>query len=206
MYIKSLLKFSTIFLLNLIRNNVAKVLFVFLLIVSFNLAGTFPMRTVEKRIVDSLQVGNRYLYTAEKIVSNEITYELLQFDTRLSIQDNKIRFQESNELNVLFWVLFSVSGAILLVLSIIAWGGEDDASWNFKRSWEEAFSSVITCEFENGKFHYIAFDRLLDVRDNRIDRHATNFGIRGFRDLNMCPKFQTKVFKRENALNRLGIK
>jgi hypothetical protein len=68
---------------------------------------------------------------------------------------------------------------------------------------------LIYCEEEDGFFYYFALGRLISKRDTQISRYYKpnrELKINGFRDLFICPKYQTKKSKRETLLNKIGIK
>lgn len=207
------MKFTLLFLFNTIIINPAKIIFIALIMISYHYAGSFAPDKIEKTIIDSLTIGKqstydkRYLYFYSYIHDNTMKIESLQYDKPQKIVDGKISYLEYNGFNALFWILFGLSSVILLVLLIAGLTDGDDASWEFDRVWSRAFSLMITCELEDGRYHYMAFGRLLDVRDSQLDRNYRyhTFNISGFADLRMCPKFKTKSGKRDNLLTKLGI-
>ena len=200
MYIKSLLKFFFLFLFDVIRSNPVKVTFLVLCIIGYINAGTYPSYKSYYTVVDSLIVKeqgvNTHIYITSSVDENKIKYDLLTSNTPLKITNGKYEFMEYHGANIFFWALFGVMAFLLVLCLIVAGTGDDDVSWEIDRCWRDAFTILITCEEENGKFYYMCLGRLLAVRDEVASfRHSSVYyelNVQGFRDLHLYPKFQTK--------------
>jgi hypothetical protein len=199
------LKFSFVFLLELIKTNIIKTIFVVLSIVSFNYAETFPPSTDTYHVVAETKVENTYIYVCESISENKIKYEnVWQEGKPLEVKNGVITSQSYNGFNIFFWVLFGILTVILIICTFV---NDDDIGWEIEDSWITSFTTLIYCEEENGEFYYFALGRLISKRDKQIGsyRITTELQIDGFRDLYRCPKFQTKTQRRETLLNKIGI-
>jgi hypothetical protein len=200
------LKFTLTFLLELIRTNIAKTIFLTLAIVSFNLADTFPDSIDTYKIVAETKVENTYIYVYETISDNKVKYEnIWQEGKPLEVKDGVVKLPSYNGFNIFFWVILFISLVVTLIMTFVP---DDDINWNFKDAWLEAFTSLIYCEEENGEFYYFALGRLISKRDRQISTYynaSQELSISGFRDLYRCPKYQTKSQRRETLLNKIGI-
>jgi hypothetical protein len=207
MFIMGYLKFFLTFLLELVKTNIVKTIFVVVSIISFHYAGTFPDTTDTYNVVTETKVENTYIYVYETISDNQIKYENIWQDGKpLEVKDGLISLQSYSGFNILFWVIFSISTLLVVIASLFM--GDTDVSWDIEESWKEAFSTLIYCEEENGVFYYFALGRLISKRDRQISRSyrpASELSISGFRDLYRCPKYQTKTQRRETLLNKIGI-
>lgn len=83
----------------------------------------------------------------------------------------------------------------------------DSEGWETEECLEEAFLSLVVCEFEDGKYYYTCCGRLLGVSDyKRTHQYILgDFSVRGFDELKTCPKFETKTQRRDRSLKELGI-
>jgi hypothetical protein len=79
--------------------------------------------------------------------------------------------------------------------------------WDALECWEIAFTTLIRCEIQDGKYYYTIFDRLLFVSDVVVTRKNLSdyFSTNKFEQINNLPKFETKSRKRESLINRLGL-
>ena len=202
------LKFISIFLFDIIKSNPAKVIFLALTIISYQYAGDFDDTKNTYDISSEIKMGSDYIYIYEEVKNDEIVYGIKQFDEIQKLEDNKLIQYDYSGFNITFWIIFVISGLIVSISTISGWFGEDEAGWELSDSYEEAVSSIIYCIEEDGVFYYMALGRLLSKRDNTISRRYAcgELGIRSLRDIYFCPKFQTKSSKRENFLNKIGIK
>jgi hypothetical protein len=201
----SYLKFSFVFLFELIKTNIVKTIFLITAIISFNYAETFPPGTDTYHVVAETKVENTYIYVCESISENKIKYEnVWQEGKPLEVKNGVITSQSYNGFNIFFWVLFSILTVILIICTFV---NDDDIGWEIEDSWITSFTTLIYCEEENGEFYYFALGRLISKRDKQIGsyRITTELQIDGFRDLYRCPKFQTKTQRRETLLNKIGI-
>ena len=203
------LKFTLTFLLELIKKNIIKTIFIIVAIIFFHYADTFPDSINTYNVVVETKVKNTYIYVYETISDNKVKYEnILSEGKPLIIKDGVIKLPSYNVLNVLFWVI-SVISVVVLVIAAFVGIVDDDIGWELEDSWKEAFSTLIYCEEENGEFYYFALGRLISKKDRQISKYynaCVELSIGGFRDLYRCPKYQTKTQRRETLLNKIGIK
>ena len=127
----------------------------------------------------------------QKLVNNILTYKSLSVTYSLSV--------------AVFWI-----SLIFLVIGFFVGLSDDDLSWNYNDCWLITFSTLIKCEYEEGKYYYTSLGRLIEIRDHRATTYNTNnlsreLRIYGFRELMNCPKFKTKTEDRNGKLDKLGI-
>jgi hypothetical protein len=211
------IKFICFFLLNLIKRNIIKSIFVFVCIVSFIYAGTFePVRNeiivLQDIKLDSLQ--KEYLYLYSYLKNNKIVYNVLQLNEPAKLVDGKYIYYSYNEFNKLMWILFVVSLTLIIIGTLI--GTKDkDVGWEVEESYIYAISRFLICEEENGKYYYILFGKLVFVSDDLLNKGYMGLTtsesiIRGLcinslSDLSAYPNFKTKKEKRDWLLSKLGV-
>lgn len=213
MYLKSLLKLVFVFILNLIKRNPVKLVFLIVLAISFSKAGTYPDTKVSYSIIDSLCVkepDNKkcYLYIVNSYSDGNIKYEILKSDTPIKVIKGIYSNMEYAGFNIFLWVLVGLSSFLLLVCFFIGIGGDDQVEWEFKDVWRESFNSLVICVEEDGKYYYMCFGRLIKMNDTLLSNYNSKynlFGLNGFSDLHIYPKFETRQSKRNRHLNKLGV-
>ena len=201
------LKFTLTFLLELIKTNIVKTIFVIGAITTFMFAGTFKDDVDSYDVASVVKVDNNYVYVCRTIHDNKIKYENVWDVKEIPIKDGKINVSSYSFANGFLWVIFSIL-TIMLIVSTIIGRNDDDISWGLEDAWKEAFCTLIYCEEENGYFYYFALGRLISKKDRQIGRNyriTHELGISGFRDLYRCPEYQTKTQRRETLLNKIGI-
>jgi hypothetical protein len=208
MFIMGYLKFTLTFLLELIKKNIIKTIFIIVAIIFFHYADTLPDSIDTYKIVAETKVENTYIYVYETISDNKVKYNnIWQEGKPLIIKDGVIKLPSYNGFNILFWVI-SVISVVVLGIATFVGIGDDDIGWGLEDAWKEAFSTLIYCEEENGEFYYFALGRLISKKDRQISAYynaCRELSIGGFRDLYRCPKYQTKTQRRETLLNKIGI-
>jgi hypothetical protein len=208
MFIMGYLKFTLTFLLELIKKNIIKTIFIIVAIIFFHYADTLPDSIDTYKIVAEKKVENTYIYVYETISDNKVKYNnIWQEGKPLIIKDGVIKLPSYNGFNILFWVI-SVISVVVLGIATFVGIGDDDIGWGLEDAWKEAFSTLIYCEEENGEFYYFALGRLISKKDRQISAYynaCRELSIGGFRDLYRCPKYQTKTQRRETLLNKIGI-
>jgi hypothetical protein len=157
------------------------------------------------KLIDTIKVENQNLYVVEKIEDSLKKYEIIQSESKLEIRDNNIIFYDTNPFTVVFWIIFGISILIVVVGSIAGWIGED--GWDLSDVHDKSFSELISCELEDNIYYYVALGRLVgkSTTQKKRDRVLGDFGVYGFSDLRLCPKWESKINKRDNKLSKLGI-
>jgi len=127
----------------------------------------------------------------QKLVNNILTYKSASVTYSVSI--------------IAFWL-----STIFLVIGFFVGLSDDSMSWNYNDCWLITFSTLIKCDYEEGKYLYTALGRLIEIRDQRANTYNSNYlsrelRIYGFRELMNCPKFTTKTENRNTKLDKLGI-
>ena len=201
------LKFTLVFILELVRKNIIKTIFLTAAITTFIYAGTFEDDVNSYDVATVVKVDSNYIYVCRTIHDGQIKYENIWNEKEIPIKDGKIYISSYSFANGFIWVVFGISSLILIIGTIIG-RNDDDIGWEIGECWDEAFSTLIYCEEENGEFYYFALGRLISKRDRQVSRnyHITSeLKINGFRELYRCPKYQTKTQRRETLLNKIGI-
>lgn len=207
MFIMRYLKFTLVLLLELVRTNIVKMLYLIFAILTFTYAGTFKDDVDSYNVATVVKVDNNYVYVCKTIHDNQIKYENIWDDKEIPMKDGKIYVSSYSFTNGFLWVIFGVL-SILLIAATLMGLNDDDLGWELEDCWYEAFGTLIYCEEENGKFYYFALGRLISERDRQVSRSykiTRELSIGGFRDLYRCPKYQTKTQRRETLLNKIGI-
>lgn len=203
----SYLKFTFIFLFEVLKTNIVKTLLIIGAVLTFMYAGTFKPDVQEYNVATTVRVDSDYVYVCKTISENKIKYENVWSQSPIPVKDGKIYVSSYAFLNGLMWFLFAIL-AIILVVGTIIGRNDDDIGWELEDCWEEALSTLICCEEEDGKYYYFALGRLIDKRDNQISRRmrpTSELNLKTFRDLYRCPKYKTKKERREQLLNKIGI-
>lgn len=203
----SYLKFTFIFLFEVLKTNIVKTLLIIGAVLTFMYAGTFKPDVQEYNVATTVRVDSDYVYVCKTISENKIKYENVWSQSPIPVKDGKIYVSSYAFVNGLMWFLFAILAVILVVGTIIG-RNDDDIGWELEDCWEEALSTLIYCEEEDGKYYYFALGRLIDKRDNQISRRTrptSELNLRTFRDLYRCPKYKTKKERREQLLNKIGI-
>ena len=154
-----------------------------------------------------VKVDSNYIYVCRTIHDGQIKYENIWNEKEIPIKDGKIYISSYSFANGFIWVVFGISSLILIIGTIIG-RNDDDIGWEIGECWDEAFSTLIYCEEENGEFYYFALGRLISKRDRQVSRnyHITSeLKINGFRELYRCPKYQTKTQRKETLLNKYNL-
>ena len=201
------LKFTLTFLLELIKTNIVKTIFVICAITTFMFAGTFKDDVDSYDVASVVKVDNNYVYVCRTVHDNKIKYENVWDVKEIPIKNGKISVSSYSFANGFMWVIFSIITIVLIVATLIG-RNDDDIGWELEDAWKEAFSTLIYCEEENGEFYYFALGRLISKKDRQISTYynaCRELSIGGFRDLYRCPKYQTKTQRRETSLNKIGI-
>ena len=201
------LKFTFVFLFELIKSNIVKTLMICLALLCFKYAGTFPDSVDEYDVAAQVKVDNNYVYICRSISENKVQYENIWDSKEVPVKDGKIYIKSYNGFNIALWICFGILTIIVTILTLIGIN-DDDIGWELEDAWKEAFGTLIYCEEENGIFYYFALGRLIEKRDRQISRNygiCSELRISGFRELYRCPKYQTKSQKRETLLNKIGI-
>lgn len=200
------IKYLLIFIKSLIFNN--KINFLFLLINSilFHYAGTIPNSINDNKIIKEVQVDDRtYLYIRSSVQNNQINYDIIQFDKPQKVTNGILVTSGYHDGNIVLWVFFGIISITLIIYTCITWN--ESEGWEINDCLEEAFLSLVVCEFEDGKYYYTCCGKLLGVSDHKR-RHQYilgDFSVRGFDELKTCPKFETKTQRRDRSLKELGI-
>lgn len=201
----SYLKFLFVFLLELLKNNPIKILYITVAIITFNFAGSFENDVNEYEVATVVKIDNNYVYVCRSISENKIKYENVWDSKEIPIKNGKIYIESYAFLNGLMWFFFVISCILFIVPTFMS---DDDVNWEIEDCWKEAFCTLIYCEEENGEFYYFALGRLIDKRNRQVSRSYSitrELNINGFRDLYRCPKYQTKTQRRETLLSKIGI-
>jgi hypothetical protein len=197
-----MVKYYLKFIFYILKINPIKILLILLTIVSFYLTN-FEDKIRKIEVVNEIEhIGDNYIII-KKSSENKFKLEIKEKDENIFLKDGFYYERIYNEINILFWTLFSIGIAILIIMTIF----NDEYGWEIDEVIEESILSLVLCEIENDKYCYTIMDRLIGKNDKRIKTSyiLSTFGIRNIKDVYLCPKYQTKSKKRELLLNEIGI-
>lgn len=106
-----------------------------------------------------------------------------------------------------FFVLFSVLG----IVTIISWVlpifiNDNDIIWSIEDVFTKSIKPLIHCEFEEGKYHYFIFNRLLAIENKQITNFSYEFShINSISSILALPKYETKSAARKRKLKSLKV-
>lgn len=201
------IKYLLVFIKEFILNNKIKLLFLKISIILFSFAGTIPDNIVYNKIVKEVKIDDKtFLYIKSSIKNNEMNYEVIKSDKPQRVTNGILVTSEYNDGNVAMWVFFGIISFVLFIFTLSTWG--ESEGWEIEDCLRVAFLSLVTCEFEDGKFYYICCGKLIGISDHKKTHQYIlgDFRVNGFDELKTCPKFETKEQRRENKLNKIGIK
>ena len=149
--------------------------------------------------VDKVGEEVTYLYIVE---GKGVNYSLIKSDVELGVFEGYLGVYEYHWVNILLWVFIVISFIVVFLMTIF----DDGVGWEFDLVSYRSLNDFINCELESGKFYYLAFGRLLGVKDKQIRGDVLrNLGINTLSDIKRCPKFKTKQRHRWEKLKSLGI-
>lgn len=162
-----------------------------------------PYDISEKTIVGGIQAEHDYIYVYEDIESDEIIYKTITKDDLGSstIKDNKIYTNVLSGLAIGMWILFVISVIAIAILTF-------NDIWAIKQCRYDAMNSFVYCELEDDTYYYFIEGKLIYQKKDqfRIDYNiAEHVGLYKLSQLNKFPKFQTRMQKRDNILNNIGV-
>lgn len=141
--------------------------------------------------------GGNYIYLGTKEGSQDL--DLYQTDKKMT------RFYIKTETHPVFVIINIFAWAALVLIVVFSFNSDKELNWEFDEVWELAFSSLIYCEMEDGKYYYLALGRLLYTSDQliRYPNISNYLNVTNFSQLSNYPKFETKRAKREKALTEI---
>lgn len=200
--ILSYLKLVLVFLLNLITKNPVKLTVLSIAIITYIFAGSFDYIKSKSLIVHQFKDGSVNVYISKKESNNEIEYKTLTSEKEIEIDQNGYyHYHKYNDINVLFWTLFVLS-SLWTIIGIFV----DDDNWEFVDIWRDSLLTLVNVELDGDTYYYMALGRLIGKSDKSLTYYILReFNIKSLRDIYLCPKFQTRVNKRNNILSKIGI-
>lgn len=196
-----LLFYPFVILYNIIRRNIAKTIWIFIAILSFNFSDNYSEDIIEKREASYvIKEGNTYTYFFDV---GDDKYSTMQ--TNKPLKNNTHFYKDTQDGYFLWRILAWISIIIVSICSIVGWSGDDSAGWEIDGCIKESLPFLITCELEDGKYHYMALGRLIKITDKqtRTDNVLYHLDIRSFTDILNCPKFKTKRQTRSDKLDKI---
>ena len=200
-----LILFPFLFLYEIIISNPIKIIAIIVLSISLYTTYHCEEKTISREKILSEFVNSKgeyvYIYGGPNNYSNE-TYDKTQ-----KLVNNILTYKKLSVIYS-FSVAFFWISLIFLVIGFFVGLSDDDLSWNFEDCWLTTFSTLIKCEYEEGKYYYTSLGRLIEIRDQRAynsNNLSRELRVYGFRELMNCPKFKTKTEDRNGKLDKLGI-
>jgi hypothetical protein len=203
----SYLKFLLNFFKYLVIINPFKILLLILSIISYQFIDTFQGEWEKYDVVATGKHGNDFIYVIQVDYKDD-GYDVIKSETEKNIKEGQISIWDYNDVNILFWILFIVPLIVLCIGTIIGViHDDDDVSWELKKCYVKSLTTLVYCELEDGIYYYMVMGRLICKKDKIIHGyHISNLGVNSFSEIYRLPKFSTKTMKRENNLQKLGIK
>ena len=99
------------------------------------------------------------------------------------------------------WIFYIKDFIILSIISTV----EDDVRWDFEELWDRSVGSLVLCEFEDGKYYYTIYSRMIHISEKPILGYR-NIGDRidiNLFNLSSYPKFVSKQRNRESLISKL---
>lgn len=200
-----LILFPFLFLYEIIISNPIKIIAIIVLSISLYTTYHCEEKTISREKILSEFVNSKgeyvYIYGGPNNYSNE-TYDKPQ-----KLVNNILTYKKLSVIYS-FSVAFFWISLIFLVIGFFVGLSDDDLSWNFEDCWLTTFSTLIRCDYEEGKYYYTSLGRLIEIRDQRAynsNNLSRELRVYGFRELMNCPKFKTKTEDRNGKLDKLGI-
>ena len=197
------MKFTLIYILNLIRKNPVKMIaMVLIFAVAPFLNSLKDIKNIDK--IDYQYQKDGKLFYVTQTVSNELSYDVKTFDKIPKIKNGYLITYSYNDANILIWVLFIVS-CIFPIAGIFS--SDNDLNFDLESVFEITISHFITCELEDGIYYYFYEDRFLGKSDRPM-HNETRYIARAFRISNMTniktsPKWKTKSQNRNTKIEEL---
>lgn len=186
-----------------LKRNSGMLLLLITCFVLFFIAGSIPLKIKENIIVGGIQAEHDYIYVYEDIESDEIIYKTITKDDlgSTTIKGNKLCSNTLSIGSIILWIIFFISIIVLIILTF-------NDVWVIKQCKCDAMNSFVYCELEDDTYYYFIEDKLIYRSKNQVRigyDFARNIGFYKMSQLNEFPKFQTKMQKRDNILNNIGV-
>jgi hypothetical protein len=200
---KKLFIFVISLIQELITNNSKKLIFIIFGLACLYLSNVFDRdEVITQKVINQFTVDNKYVYVYVKSDG----YHFKEFNKNMNVKNGILTYKETDTLYSVFMAGFVIVSILIVFLFFM---GLDDhqIGWEFDDCWETAFATLISCEIQDGKYHYIIFDRLIDITDRQINsNNISNYlYINTFKQILNLPKFETTSGRRDNLLKKLGI-
>jgi len=185
--------FPFIYLLELVKENIAKTIIIIIACISLNYAGKIPDTQHEVTILKEVQINGKWIYIHEEYDGDlDIFYKTERL--KLTGKDkNKYRYKQYSPGNILLGALFFILVIILIVMLT------SDGRWDFRDVFENTIKYYIRCEIEDKFYVYTIFGRLIE----KSNYQTNNFNIYNLRDITILPKYKLRSEKRNEKLNKI---
>lgn len=151
-------------------------------------------------VVDHFTTNNKHLYVYTKAKESRIEYDVYVSEKEEKLVNGMLVYYSYNSLNVIMWVLFTLS-TIIFVITIFVGRGDDDFGWSSNDCFNDALKWFVKCDKIDGKYYQYAFNRLLCEDHYR----SSNFGVRSLSELRTLPTYHSKTEVRDKLLKKMGI-
>lgn len=189
------IKYLISFLKLLFINNPVKSIFIILALIIITFLTSFKDTVYQYDIINKIKINNidYYIYYNPDVDGLSINKESEDY----IVKNNKLFIYEYNIINILAYAIFII---IFIFIFIVTFSGDNE--WEYDECREEAFTSLIRCELENGVYYYFVGNKLIQKENNQIYRY---YKIRKFSELKKCPEYYSKKKLRNDKLNKLNI-
>jgi len=196
-YIFTLMKVLK-FLLDVIRSNIGKTITLFFVILfSITAHHYWNINYYDSgHVYDEFKQSGKYYYTV--LANGETNPKIISFDTKQTIKDNYMTWQEINP----SLVLSMIGLVILLIVLLIASFIED--GWELKETWAYISFKEIKCYEQGEEFWYVYHGKLIRQSKYILDEyHIKDAFSRYLKNPNHYPQFESKQEKRDRLINKL---
>jgi hypothetical protein len=200
---KKLFIFTISLIQELITNNLKKLIFIIFGLACLYLSNVFDKdEVITEKVINQFSVDNKYVY----VYVNNNGYHFKEFNKKMIIKNGILTYKETDSLYSLFMAGFIIV-SLLTVFMFFMGLNDHEIGWEFEDCWETAFGTLISCEIQDSKYHYIIFDRLVSIEDRQVNSRniSSYFYLTSFKQILNLPKFETTSGRRDSLLKKLGI-
>ena len=185
--------FPFVYLFELIRENLAKTIFIVLTCIFFNYAGSIPDQPHERTILKEMQMNGKWVYLYETSDGIE-AYSISKREILVGKDKNIVKWKEYAGGNGALWFGFIVFSIIIIVMMC-----SNEGRWDFSDVFENTIKYYIICEIEDNVYVYTIFGRLIE----KSSYQTTRFNIYKLRDITILPKYTLRSDRRNNKITEI---
>ena len=189
------LKLFFYFISQIILRNVFKIIvFISIVIASLAFLNTDYQRS-KLPIVKEFDYGVDHVY----VYLEDGQFQTIKKHENVEISNGHYIKTEVSELSYYFiiYVFFALFWLFFMSLD----KGED--GWEINKIWVDSVSGMIECEYEDGEYYYIIFNRLILKSDEKVSDAKVINSIGSYRNIKKLPKIKTRRKRRHLKIKDL---